>query len=132
MKSLNSLYVVDDDVMYQYIARQIIESTSMVKQISLFSNGREAIDALESHADSTMELPDLILLDLMMPVCDGWGFLKGFEEMKSRLHKSIPIYIVSTSFNPLDVDRAKTIGDVTGYMVKPITRDKFVEILSSQ
>jgi CheY-like chemotaxis protein len=129
MKKCDSLYVVDDDVMYQYIAKQTIESAGFSGTIHIFSNGLEAISAIEHSTGSNGTLPDMIMLDLNMPVMDGWGFLQNFGLLKPRVGKEILIYIVSSSFNPLDVERAKTISDVTGYVVKPITRQRFAEML---
>lgn len=129
MKACESLYVIDDDVMYQYIAMQTIESVGFTGKVSVFSNGLEAISAIEDNTGSNDDLPDLIMLDLNMPVMDGWGFLRKYEQLKPRVGKQILIYIVSSSFNAIDVKRAKNISDVTGYVVKPITKQKFVELL---
>jgi CheY-like chemotaxis protein len=130
MRALDSLYVVDDDAMYQYIAKQTIESAGYTGAIHIFSNGLEAISAIQENAGSSDKLPDMIMLDLNMPVMDGWGFLKNYELIKPRVAKEILIYIVTSSFNPLDVNRAKSISDVTGYVVKPITRQKFLDLLA--
>jgi len=129
MKPLKSLFVIDDDAMYRYIAESAIKSAGLPLQISVFPNGREAIDALERNIDSEENLPDLILLDLMMPIMDGWAFLNYYEQLKPRLGKQIVIYIVTTSNNTVDLDRAKQISDVTGYVIKPMTHQKFVDLV---
>lgn len=108
---------------------QTIESVGFTGKVSVFSNGLEAISAIEDNTGSNDDLPDLIMLDLNMPVMDGWGFLRKYEQLKPRVGKQILIYIVSSSFNAIDVKRAKNISDVTGYVVKPITKQKFVELL---
>ena len=122
MKPLNTLYVIDDDEMYQYIAIRTIESVDPTLKVNVFSNGREAIDSIQRDILSNEKLPDMILLDLMMPILNGWGFLENYEALKPKIGKEILIYIVSSSYNPLDLNRAKEISDVTGYVVKPITR----------
>lgn len=75
MKKFETLYIVDDDDVYQFIAKKTIEQTGLVELIKTFSNGREAIQFLESFIDSPEFLPEIILLDLTMPVMDGWEFL---------------------------------------------------------
>lgn len=132
MKFANTLYLIDDDVMYHYIAERIIESADVTGNVFAYSNGREAIEAIEKNIESTEQLPDMILLDLMMPVMDGWGFLKNYELLKPQIGKEILIYIVTSSFNPIDIERAKQISDVAGYIVKPITRENFLSLFEQE
>ncbi len=129
MKPLNTVYIVDDDMMCQYIAKTVVESVATTRDVRVFSNGLEAIDAIERNLESVEKLPDMILLDIMMPVLDGWGFLTSYALLKPRVGKEILIYIITTSNNPMDVERAKNFSDVSGYMVKPVTRQKFLELI---
>jgi CheY-like chemotaxis protein len=62
---------------------------------------------------------------------DGWQFLDSFVNIESHNIKKIIIYICSSSISPYDVDRAKKISAVTDYIVKPITKDKLIEIMHS-
>ena len=78
MKKFETFYIVDDDDVYQFIAKKTIEQTGLVELIKTFSNGREAIQFLESFIDSPELLPEIILLDLTMPVMDGWEFLENY------------------------------------------------------
>ena len=77
------------------------------------------------------QLPDVILLDLNMPVMDGSDFLERYLMLEPRIGKKIHIYIVTSSVDPVDVERANRINAVTDYFVKPLTRDKLVSILES-
>ncbi len=63
-----------------------------------------------------------------MPIMDGWDFLKEYVLIKPKLSKKIIIYLVSSSIHDTDIKRAKQIGEVTDYVIKPVTRDKFIEI----
>lgn len=126
MKKIDTLYVVDDDDIFQLLASEVINSTNLVDKIIVFSNGLEAIKFLESVHEDSDKLPDVILLDLFMPVLDGWGFLEKYILLKPRLSKKITIYIVSSSIDPVDIQKAKSISDVTDYIIKPITREKFL------
>lgn len=127
MKKINTLYLVDDDDIFQVLASEVIQSAKLVNQIKVFSNGSDAIEFLKSIQEQPEELPELIFLDLFMPVLDGWGFLEEFTKLKPKLSKKITIYIVSSSIDPLDIQRARSISEVTDYIVKPITRVKFLE-----
>ena len=92
-----------------------------------FYNGKEAIDFL-INPENQNQLPDIIFLDINMPVMDGWGFMESFVKIKPQLGKKITIYMVSSSINQDDINRAKGISDVTDYVIKPISQDTLVEL----
>ena len=69
----------------------------------------------------------MIFLDLFMPVMNGWNFLEEYILLKPYLKKKITIYIISSSIDPVDIKRAKSISEVSDYIIKPITRSKFLE-----
>ncbi|MBS1635551.1 MAG: response regulator [Bacteroidetes bacterium] len=131
VKTCETIYVVDDDETYQFIVKRVIEETRLVNSIRVFSNGLEAIECIENSISQPESLPEVILLDLWMPVMDGWEFLEKYLLLKPKVGKRIYIYIVSSSINPIDVQRARNITEVTDYVVKPITRDKLVSMLQS-
>ena len=129
MKKIETLYVIDDDDTYQFIIRKVVEETRLVDQIKLFSNGKEALTFLESAISEKKTLPDVILLDISMPVMDGWEFLENFILLNPKVGKKIIIYLVSSSVNPRDVEKARSIAEVTDYVVKPITKEKLIELI---
>lgn len=131
MKKVESLLLVDDDEIYKFLTKKVIEETSMVSEIKFFSNGLEAINFLQEQQNNSKSLPDIILLDLSMPVLDGWGFLDEFIKLKPKISKKITIYIVSSSINPQEINRAKTISIVSDFIIKPITKDKFIAMLKT-
>ena len=129
MKKINTLLLVDDDDIFQFLTRKIVEETNRVEQVNILSNGKEAIDFLKSSTKNKFHIPDIILLDLSMPIMDGWDFLKEYRLIKTSLNKRIVIYIVSSSNNPADIERANAISDVTDYIIKPITKEVFTKLL---
>ncbi|MGN7515923.1 MAG: response regulator [Allomuricauda sp.] len=131
MNAIDTLYLIDDDDTYQFIVKKTISSTRLVKSIKIFSNGKLAIDFLESVLGNVNEIPDVILLDLSMPVMDGWQFLERYFLLKPRIGKKVVIYVVSSSIDPSDVERAKSISEVTDYFVKPLTKEKLILMLES-
>jgi CheY-like chemotaxis protein len=131
MPKLNTLYVVDDDDVYQFIMERTIADSELVNMIKTFPNGKEAIQFLERAIGRPELLPEVILLDLSMPVMDGWEFLERYLLLKPRVGKTIHIYVVSSSINPADVERAKNISDVTDYVVKPISKEKLINLLKN-
>jgi len=112
------------------LTKKTIESAHVNTNIKVFGNGKDAIDYLERSIPHTELLPELILLDLSMPIMDGWGFLEEYIQLRPSLPKPIAIYIVSSSISPHDMRRAKDISAVTDFVIKPITKEKFSEIIS--
>lgn len=115
------IWVIDDDMIYKTIMKKIIVKSEIFTSIVTFCNGRDAITALENAIDTNQELPDLILLDIEMPVMDGWGFMKEIELLKPKLPKQLMIYISSSSIAIEDKLKAKSNTDILGYMSKPIS-----------
>ena len=129
MKSIKKLFLVDDDEVFTFLTKRTIEETQLVDQIKIFSNGQDAIDFLEKAAGDKELLPEVILLDINMPILDGWGFLEEFILLKPSIGKKITIYVVSTSISPYDLERAKNIAEVSDFIIKPITKTGLINIL---
>ncbi len=129
MEKVGTLCLVDDDTLFHFLTRKVVERTHLVNQVITFINGLEAIRFLVSAKNDPEELPEIILLDLNMPVMDGWGFLDEYQLLRPKLNKKITLYVVSSSIVPDDIQRAKAISEVTDYIIKPVTRDKFMDIL---
>jgi CheY-like chemotaxis protein len=127
----NIVSIVDDDRIYQFTMTKTIETDKRIKKILVFSDGEEAFDYLSRNSNKADELPDVIFLDLNMPYMDGWEFLEEYARIQPRLAKKIIIYVVSSSVSELDINRAKNVSNVTDYIVKPITMDKFNEVMDS-
>ncbi|HEX5168552.1 MAG TPA: response regulator [Cyclobacteriaceae bacterium] len=122
--------LVDDDKIFQLIATRSIKATHFTGKILQFNNGSEAIHYLEQHASNNAELPDVLFLDINMPLVDGWMFMEDFVELKSKIHKPIRIYMVSSSIDPKDIERAKGISDIRDYITKPVSQQKFADLIS--
>lgn len=127
MKKLDIACIIDDDKMFTYILSRQMKVIDFCENLLIFHNGLEALKYLKPILESPDILPDVILLDLNMPVMDGWQFLDEFT--KFNISKKVTVYIVSSSIDTVDHDRAATYKGVSHFYVKPITRDNLVEIL---
>ena len=127
IKPINTVCVVDDDKIYVYGLKKLITLKQLCPNLIEFPNGKEAIDFL-MDPENAEKLPDVIFLDINMPIMDGWDFMENFSQIKPHLGKKITVYMVSSSINQEDIDRAKKISDVTDYVVKPVTHDKLLEL----
>ena len=120
--------IIDDDPIYQIITKKIINKTDTEKEIISFSNGAEAIDAFASNVQQPEALPNIILLDIDMPIMDGWEFMASFEKILPLISKKIAIYIISSSIADSDKEKAKSYKQIAGYLSKPLTLENFTAI----
>ncbi|MCE2895547.1 MAG: response regulator [Flammeovirgaceae bacterium] len=123
--------LVDDDSIFQFTATRLLESSKLAQNILHFENGAEALTFLREKALQKEFLPDYLFLDINMPFVDGWMFLEDFTTLKSSLAKDISIYMVSSSIDPRDLNRAKSFSEVTDFIIKPISLERFQELLKS-
>ncbi|MBF6641986.1 response regulator [Flavobacterium sp. J49] len=129
MKKIELLALVDDDDTFVFITKRIIEKTNHVKEIKVFGNGLDALNYLKENLNSEYKLPDVIFLDLSMPIMDGWQFLDEFTSLESQKTSKIIIYVCSSSISPHDIMKAKKMSAVSDFIIKPVTKDKFSEII---
>lgn len=100
----------------------LISKNKFCEEIISFSNPQVALDILKENCNDPQKLPDVILLDLNMPILDGWQFLDEFILLP--LKKDISIFIVTSSIDPSDIEMAKKYDMVKSYIMKPITAKK--------
>ncbi len=121
-----TICIIDDEEIFQFIVKTIIENLNSGINVLSYKNGEEALGALKQLSHD--ELPDIILLDINMPVMGGWQFLDEFVKIKADIDKKIAIYILSSSNAPGDKIRSKIYEDIAGYINKPIAADKLKQI----
>lgn len=125
----NDVFVVDDDIIFHFIIKKLLLNNDINVIPTFFENGMEAIEGLKRKLNTGENQPDLILLDINMPILDGWQFLEEFKILKKLIEKQIVIYIISSSDNQYDLDKAKDYSDeVTDYYLKPMSGDEIKAI----
>jgi CheY-like chemotaxis protein len=125
-----TIAIVDDDKIFQLTASKTIIGTQLTDKVLQFENGEEALTFIKSNLSNPQVLPDYIFLDINMPFVDGWMFLEDYATIKSKLVKPVTIYMVSSSIDPRDIARAKGNLFVSDYVIKPVTREKFIELIN--
>jgi len=128
------LWVIDDDSIYQMLIKRMVEKAYPSIEVSSFLNGKIAIDRLESVLNSnyTDAFPGVIFLDINMPVMNGWEFLDSIEQRGFKQRIDARIYIVSSSIDKSDFEKAKTYSNVADYLVKPLSKTDFVKYLAPE
>jgi CheY-like chemotaxis protein len=128
MKKISNLYVIDDDKIYHFLLKNLFKQNGIEVASTFFVNGSDAIDYIKKNTGEEI-LPDLILLDVNMPIMNGWQFLEEFGKISKDLHKIPLIYMISSSNNDVDINKSKEFdGAVKGYFLKPICKEDLDKI----
>lgn len=131
MKEAPLIWIIDDDDLFIMITRNNIRKVSTQIATEVFHDGRESMHSLTQRISEGGNLPDIIFLDLNMPLVDGWVFLSTYAQLAAEVRSKIQLYICTSSIDPKDISRAKEFEDVTEFKEKPLSTDIVVEILNS-
>jgi two-component system chemotaxis response regulator CheY len=125
-----NIFLVDDDHIYQFTAKKTLESMGLAGQVSIFADGEKALEFIKEHLSRPEVLPDIIFLDINMPIMDGWQFVDEFQKLD--LPKKIALYMVSSSVDENDMRRSKEYGVIDDYIIKPVGKNRFEQLLASK
>jgi len=132
MKKINNLYVIDDDKIYHFLLKNLFKQNGIAVATSFFHNGNEAIEAIKKNNDANA-LPDLILLDVNMPIMNGWQFIEEYSKLAVTLPKSSLIYMISSSNDEVDINKAKGYAEIVkDYLLKPICKEDLDKIFIAE
>jgi CheY-like chemotaxis protein len=127
MRTFNLTYVVEDDKIAAAMVDYTLNNSASFNHVLVFENGNKAIEAILQNIRLKTALPDLILLDLNMPIMDGWEFLEAITDLKTVSH--IPIVILTSSIIDSDKERAMAYIMVKGYLPKPLIEENIPALL---
>ena len=122
---VSKVCIIDDDKLYVSLISKMIEKNGFADELQIFQNGREALEYFSQAIDNPNEiLPTVILLDLNMPVMDGWEFLRAIEPYAQKmLERGIKLNVVSSTINPKEKDKAENHQIVNNFITKPISKE---------
>lgn len=126
MPKLDIACIIDDDPTFTYVVSKQMKLLDFSDKVLVFPNGVEALEYLQANLTSDDMLPSVILLDLNMPVLDGWQFLDEFGKL--TINKKITVFIASSSIDQTDYARSRTYKEVSRFYIKPVTKENLLEI----
>ena len=115
------VFLVDDDQIFRTATTVLLQRELQEIQISEFKNGMEVYDKLIELEKKQEALPDVILLDINMPLMNGWEFLEELKGCSPELRNNIDIHILTSSIAPEDLNLSLTYDFIKGYITKPFT-----------
>ena len=132
MKMFKSILLIDDDDATNYLHKFYINEWGITDKVYVTLNGKEAVDFLKSNPDFQYEKPSLILLDINMPVMNGFEFLEEYAKLDDNLKASTVVVMLTTSLHPRDLEKADTFPDLKAYINKPLTKEEIESIVEAQ
>lgn len=127
---IKNCWIIDDDPIFIYGTKRIMKGVNFSERIEVYNNGQDALEKLKAIIAAPSEIPNVILLDLNMPIMNGWDFLDSLKQLMQTYDMSdTQIYIISSSVDPRDIERVKNYKEVKNYILKPITPNDLEAIL---
>lgn len=127
-KNIDLVMLVDDNDTDNFISKRIIEITKFAKEVEIKNSGKSALEYLEKHKDIPDKLPNIIFLDINMPIVDGFVFLYEFEKFNDLVKNKCKVIILSSSDNKRDIDKIVNNDHVIKFITKPLTESALKEI----
>ena len=129
MKKLGCIMLIDDNSDDNFYHERIIKKNKAAEKVISIESGAEAIEYLKKKKEHEHTHPELIFLDINMPGMNGWEFIEEYRKLDHELQSKVIITMLTTSDNPDDFTRAKSLGLQDDFKTKPLTEKMLYEIL---
>ncbi|MFZ4520296.1 MAG: response regulator [Bacteroidales bacterium] len=134
MRKLGCVLLVDDNDSDNFLHNRVLDKAGIAQEVKIAENGKDALDLIfkedvTSEIGGVFDKPDLIFLDINMPVMDGWEFLREFRKRKGGTPEETVVVILTTSLNPADKVKAEELLASGCFYYKPLTKDMLDKIL---
>ncbi len=128
IRTTDLVMLVDDNDTDNFISKRIIEITKFSKRVEVKNSGKSALDYLRENQNNNDNLPNIIFLDINMPIVDGFVFLYEFDKFNELVKNKCKIIILSSSDNKRDIDKIVNNNHVIKFITKPLTESALDEI----
>jgi len=125
---IKNVLLVDDNETDNFISKRIIEITNFAEHVVVKKSGKSALEYIHEHRHNLDVLPDLIFLDINMPIVDGYVFLYEFDAFDNAIKNKCKVVILSSSDNKRDIDKLINNENVIKFVTKPLTEQVLAEL----
>ena len=127
---LHRILCVGDDPITLMLYKMVIAKSSFTEEIVTAKNGQEALDYYDNlKVENDLCCPELVFLDLNMPVMGGWEFLDNFTENKyEQFNQKTKVIVLSSTIDPNDIEKSKKYSMVIDFMSKPVTKEMLEDL----
>lgn len=129
LSTIAKIMLVDDNVIDRLVHRRLLEIHKIGESVVEYSSADEAINFLTSNRQNSDELPDLILLDIMMPGMDGFDFMVHFSKLKDQFIKPPLVFMLSSTNDESDIRKVRNNADVIKMLNKPFSPESLANSL---
>lgn len=126
---MKKLIFIDDDPIDHFLMKHLLGEKNYTNNTTFTMNGELVLDYIEENKLHPQKLPDVIFLDLKMPVFSGWDFLDRMKLLHPQIAKNIKVYVMSSSVRLKDKERSSRYGFVSSFISKPIKQLEIEQIV---
>lgn len=124
MNVVKRALIIDDDEINNFICIKNMKDSHFAEHATYCLRGREGLDELKDALYNRPEdLPDVIFLDINMPLMNAWEFLEEYKELHQRFDKNVKLFILSSSVYRKDIEKSSHYDIVTDYIIKPLSKE---------
>lgn len=118
-----NVMIIDDNVIDLYIASRMITKNIFGNNVLAYTKAQEALDYLHDNQNNEEALPQIIFVDIYMPIMSGFEFLTSYNDLPQKVKNYCQVYVLSSTIDDYDIVRASTDVNIISFQVKPITKD---------
>ena len=118
-----TVMIIDDNTIDLYVCSRMIIKNNFGKKVLQYSVATEALKYLQDNQNNFSELPQVIFVDIYMPIMSGFEFMEEYEKLSPALKEHCKVHIISSTIDNQDIVKSRTDNNVVSFQVKPITKD---------
>ncbi|UPZ14853.1 response regulator [Flavobacterium humidisoli] len=127
LKELNpkfeTVMIIDDNLIDLYIISRMVTQNNFGKNVLHYTEAQEAMKYLQENQDNISKLPQIIFVDIYMPLMSGFEFMEAYDKLSAALKNYCKTYIISSTIDNEDIARSSSNTNVVSFHVKPITKE---------